>query len=80
MTGDPNLYVANTASGVVQFVATLDLADSGLWKLEDRQRPAQATPDGRFLLFTSVAKPTPDDTSTVSQLFRDDAPPASSSG
>ncbi len=34
---------------------------------------ATATPDGRFLVFPSVADLTPDDTSTVQQIFRYDA-------
>jgi hypothetical protein len=46
--------------------------DREVWRTED-SRPAQATPDGRYLLFTGSAHLTPGDTSTVPQLFRYDA-------
>jgi hypothetical protein len=46
--------------------------DRSVWKAEDN-RPAQATPDGRFLLFPSSADLTADDTSSVPQLFEYDA-------
>ena len=47
-------------------------SDEHLWRHEDA-RPAQATPDGRFLVFSSSAQLTSDDTSTVSQIFEYDA-------
>ncbi len=71
--GQPNLYVSDTRTGAVKFVATLAPEDSALWKETNFERQAQTTPDGRYLLFTSVADLTPDDTSTASQLFRYDA-------
>jgi hypothetical protein len=46
--------------------------DRALWSTED-VRPAQATPDGRFLVFASSALLTPDDASSVPQLFEYDA-------
>jgi hypothetical protein len=46
--------------------------DRLVWANADN-RPAQASPDGRFLLFPSSADLTPGDTSTVPQLFRYDA-------
>jgi Tol biopolymer transport system component len=73
MPGEPNLYVYDTGTGAVKFVATLASEDSELWKATDNERQAQTTPDGRYLLFTSIADLTPDDTSSVRQLFRYDA-------
>jgi hypothetical protein len=47
-------------------------SDEKLWNREDF-RPAQATPDGRFLAFSSATDLTaPEDTSTVTQIFRYD--------
>jgi hypothetical protein len=46
-----------------------DLAD---WQQED-VRPVDATPDGRFLAFTSTADLLPSDTSTVAQVFEYEA-------
>jgi hypothetical protein len=46
--------------------------DRSVWSAEDR-RPAQATSDGRFLVFPSSADLTADDTSSVPQLFEYDA-------
>jgi hypothetical protein len=49
------------------------LTDRTVWQRLDK-RPAQATPDGRFLLFPSSAHLTADDTSSmVPQLFEYDA-------
>jgi hypothetical protein len=42
--------------------------DESVWRSEDR-RPAQATPNGAFLLFVSSADITADDTSKAAQLF-----------
>ena len=70
--GQDNLYAYDTETKHTAFVATLSLADSEDWQVEDG-RPVQATPDGRYLLFTSVADLTPDDTSTVAQLFEYDS-------
>jgi len=46
--------------------------DTSVWSVEDN-RPAQATPNGEFLVFLSAADLTPGDTSTVPQLFEYDA-------
>ena len=51
---------------------TAEYLDAYLWSREDG-RPAQATPDGRFLLFSSYGHLTPDDTSGVQQLFEYDS-------
>jgi hypothetical protein len=79
--GANNLYVferdARFPEGRVAFIATLAPNDEELWGLRkdfDFQRPAQTTPDGRFLVFQSHADLTPDDTSSgVWQLFEYDA-------
>jgi hypothetical protein len=71
--GGENLYADDTRTGTIRFVATLAPSDSSLWAATDKGRQAEATPDGRFLLFASVADLTPDDSSTVSQLFRYDS-------
>jgi hypothetical protein len=65
VAGQDNLYVweepsAGRPQGHVAFIATLPSAE-----LEE----AKTTPDGRFLVFTSAADLTPDDTSTVAQAF-----------
>ena len=75
--GGANLYLyeRNQAhpAGELTFVATLAAADSELW--EFATSPANVTPDGRFLVFTSHARLTPDDTSLsgAQQVFRYDA-------
>lgn len=79
--GQPNLYAYDTASRHTTFVASLApgacsgnncTGDAVDWAVAD-ERPVQATPDGRYLLFQSKAQLTPDDTSTVAQLFEYDA-------
>jgi hypothetical protein len=67
--GEDNLYVweapsAEHPTGHVAFIATLP--GSG-------PAEAQATPNGRYLVFTTTADLTPDDRSTVAQAFRYDA-------
>ena len=47
-------------------------ADAADWSIDD-ERPVQTTPNGRYLIFTSVAHLTPDDTSTAGQVFEYDA-------
>jgi hypothetical protein len=57
--------------------------DTNLWRNESCSscdpfltyfgRPAQATPDGRFLVFSSFARLTPDDSSGARQVFRYDS-------
>jgi hypothetical protein len=70
--GEDNLYVYNTATQQTAFVAILSEADAGDWA-ESGGQEVQATPNGRFLAFSSHADLTPDDTSTATQLFRYDA-------
>jgi hypothetical protein len=85
LPGAPNLYVVvrecaggeATCSSPVEhtaFVATLAPGDSADWSSADR-RPAQATPDGRFLVFQSTADLTPDQEGRVEagQVFEYDA-------
>ena len=71
--GEPNLYVYEPGTEQTKFVTTLAPGDEERWSSTNRERQAEATPDGRFLLFASVGDLTPDDTSSVSQLFRYDA-------
>jgi hypothetical protein len=76
--GADNLYLyerdASFPNGGIKFVATLSEGDSEDWSGRD-ERPVQATPDGRFLVFASRAHLTPDDTSSegLAQLFEYDA-------
>ncbi len=74
--GGENLYVferdAAHPGGRVAFIATLSEEDQQDWQQEDI-RPVQATPDGRFLVFESVADLTNGDASAVTQLFEYDA-------
>ncbi len=60
VAGDPNLYVwqrdADRPTGETRFVAKLDPADSnGLWGGDYAGRFAQATDDGRYLVFATYA-------------------------
>jgi hypothetical protein len=84
LPGAPNLYVvarecaggeATCASPLehTSFIATLSGADGADWSSADR-RPAQATPDGRFLVFQSTADLTPDQEGRVEagQVFEYD--------
>jgi hypothetical protein len=48
-------------------------ADAEDWSEKDEHRPVQATPDGRFLVFRSVADLTPGDTSSEPQVFEYDS-------
>jgi hypothetical protein len=74
--GQDNFYVwernTNEPSGRVKFIGTLSGLDTNDWSVADN-RPVQATPDGRFIVFSSVAHLTPGDTSTQSQVFEYDA-------
>jgi hypothetical protein len=71
-----NLYVyesdASNPEGHIAFVGTLAPSDGADWSQEDL-RPVDATPDGRYLVFTSSAGLTPDDTSPLPQVFEYDA-------
>jgi hypothetical protein len=68
-------FVALVCSGAGESGAVSDAgcqgSDEALWSREDG-RPAQSTPDGRFLVFSSFAHLTPDDTSGIQQLFEFD--------
>jgi hypothetical protein len=72
--GAENLYAFETAGDRLAFVGQLSEADELLWQQSDEERPVEATPDGRFLVFSSSAALTgAEDTSTVAQLFEYDA-------
>jgi hypothetical protein len=72
--GADNLYVferdAQYPAGRTAFIAELSQGDEPMWQA---QEGADVTPDGRFLVFTSADDLTPDDTSTVAQVFEYDA-------
>ncbi len=71
--GADNLYVYNTETGQTAFIGRLSQADERDWQQRD-SRPVDATPpNGRFLVFTSSADLTRDDTSDVAQVFEYDA-------
>lgn len=74
--GRDNLYVferdAAHPGGVVSFAATLTELDARDWGTED-VRPAQATPDGRYLVFDSTADLTPGTEGTGTQVYELDA-------
>ena len=75
--GADNLYVyerdpANPGGYTTAFIADLPSSDAALWGGEAASE-AQTTPDGRYLVFASNGQLTPDDTSTVAQVFRYDA-------
>lgn len=78
VAGEDNLYMyerdARYPLGHLAFVGTLSPADGArrFWSRED-SRPVDATPEGRFLVFTSSADLTPDDTSGLPQVFEYDA-------
>jgi len=72
--GAENLYVSERSGELsrLRFVAALSAQDSELWggaTGSDESRPADTTPDGTGLVFASVADLTPDDTSSVAQIF-----------
>jgi Tol biopolymer transport system component len=66
-----NLYVYDGATGRTVFVAALSPSDREDWSFSD-VRPVEATPDGRYLLFSSVNDLTPDASGTGSQIYRYD--------
>jgi len=74
--GAENLYVyerdAAHPGGRVSFIATLSESDERDWEASDLRR-VQATSDGRFFVFQSVADLTEGDTSQVAQTFEYDA-------
>ncbi len=71
-SGEDNLYVANTTSKQVSFIATLAPSDRGQWKYNSAE-PMGVSGDGRFLVFTSVARLVPNDSSEFAQVFRYDS-------
>ncbi len=75
IAGGDNLYVferdAAFPAGRLAFVGTLAGADAQDWSAKDA-RPVQATPDGRFVVFESVADLTPGGTSSQPQVFEYD--------
>lgn len=75
--GADNLYVygpdpAHPGEFQTVFITTLSSSDAADWQQKD-ERPVQATPDGRFLLFQSVANLTGDAPDATQQLYRYDA-------
>ncbi len=73
--GEPNLYVYDTRTAVTQFVATLTAEDASGWNPSTAERSGSvtATPDGRFLLFSSHADLTSGASGSGSHLYRYDA-------
>jgi DNA-binding beta-propeller fold protein YncE len=75
--GADNLYVferdASFPGGHLTFIASLSGFDSNEW--QPGAEEANVTPDGRFLVFTSHSRLTPDDASTTgaAQVFEYDA-------
>jgi hypothetical protein len=69
--GADNLYVWNAITGQYRFIAALSEEDSGDWAAGGVHQ-LDATPDGRYLVFVSVADPTKEGTSG-SQGYRYDA-------
>jgi hypothetical protein len=76
--GENNLYVyerdGTHPAGALAFIATYESTDSQEW-LPVGHNPANVTPDGRYLVFMSRGRLTPDDTSESGalQVFRFDA-------
>jgi hypothetical protein len=70
--GAENLYVYDLGSHSVAFLTVLPERDSNEW--QEAGRPANVTPDGRFLVFTSSGSLTADDSRTngAQQVFRYD--------
>jgi WD40-like Beta Propeller Repeat len=79
----PNVYAYDTQSSDTRFVATASSTDGGLWgeasvegSFVRKLRLAQITPDGRYLVFDSFAKPIttgPEaDTTGAQQVYRYD--------
>jgi hypothetical protein len=75
--GANNLYVYEpTASGpgrwTIAYIASLSNRDEADWR-RDNNRPVEASPDGRFLLFPSTNNLTPDASGSGRQLYRYDS-------
>lgn len=75
--GADNLYLyeqdAAFPNGRTVFIGDLAAADSSLWGPQAGPVPAEATPDGRFLVFATSAPLTPDDTDTAQDVYEYDA-------
>jgi hypothetical protein len=70
--GASNLYVWNSLTRDTAFIAVTEIdwiSPGGT----QRDYEAQTTPDGRFLVFTTGARLTPDDTDTATDVYRYDA-------
>jgi len=72
---EPNLYARDTTSGSTTFVGTLSPQDEAEWAARDF-RGVEATKDGRYLLFSSLAHLTNDTSGVGRQLYRFEAPSA----
>ncbi len=76
--GGENLYVSDTTTGATSFIATLTPGDAQQGGDDEQWQYNAATPmnvsgDGRYLVFTSTAELTRDDSTHVAQVFRYDA-------
>jgi hypothetical protein len=77
--GESNLYRYEAGADSLHFVGTLDAAGDG--ELTKLLRPAQlADPQGRYLVFASMARLTADDTDDAQDIYRHDAEAAGSAG
>jgi Tol biopolymer transport system component len=65
--GASNLYVYDSLTRETAFIAVSEVDKNG------GNYEAQTTPDGRFLVFTSDSRLTPDDTDTAASVYRYDA-------
>ncbi len=78
-SGANNLYVftreAADPRGQVAFIAQLPQSDEELWRFNNERGTANVTPEGRFLVFESYGRLTPDTTgaNAATQIFRYDA-------
>ena len=70
--GEDNLYVYDVSTLRTTFIATLSPSDSADWT--EVNGPVQATSDGDFLAFQSVADLTMEGSETTLQVYRYDAP------
>ncbi len=70
--GASNLYVYDTITRKTAFIATAEVDTTGDNGGEVNYE-AQTTPDGRFLVFTTRARLTSDDTDTAADVYRYDA-------
>jgi hypothetical protein len=77
MSGAENLYVYDSSTRRTAFVGDLSERDFALWNAGGVPREAQSTGDGSYLVFSSYAQMTPDDTDTARDVYRYDAPTGS---